>query len=90
MCAARSPQVCSAGQACFWFSQGTSIGCKSATGNGTRLPNLDHCPDERQSSFDPLKMEGALDPKYRTTNIDAVPGSISDVWKCSPGLKVSR
>ena len=23
----------------------------------------------------------ALDPKYRTTNLDAVPGSISDIWK---------
>lgn len=29
-------------------------------------------------------MEGALDPKYRTTNLDAVPGSISDIWKFNP------
>ena len=29
-----------------------------ATGNGTRLPNLDHCPDEREPGFDPLKIDG--------------------------------
>ena len=29
-------------------------------------------------------MEGALDPKYMTTNIDAVPGSIADIWKFNP------
>jgi hypothetical protein len=75
---------CSAGQSCFWFSQGVSVGCKSADGNGTRLPNLDHCPHERASGFDPLKMEGALDPMYRTTNIDAEPGSIQDIWKFNP------
>jgi hypothetical protein len=44
------------------FSQGSSIGCAKATGNGTRLPNLDHCPEERAAGFDPLKMVGALDP----------------------------
>ena len=65
--------VCSAGQSCFWFSQGVSIGCSAATGNGTRLPNLDHCPSEREPGFDPLKIDGALDPKYRTTNIDSMP-----------------
>jgi hypothetical protein len=29
------------------FSQGVSVGCKAADGNGTRLPNLDHCASER-------------------------------------------
>ena len=68
---------CSAGQSRFWFSQGVSIGCSKADGNGTRLPNLDHCPHERPAGFDPLKMEGALNPKFRTTNIDSVAGSLS-------------
>ena len=35
--------ICNNGQSCFWFSQGVSIGCTVADGNGTRLPNLDHC-----------------------------------------------
>eukprot|EP01046_Picozoa_sp_COSAG06_P055831 COSAG06_NODE_10378_length_1692_cov_1.936598_1_plen_72_part_10 len=61
-----------------------SVGCKRADGNGTRLPNLDHCADERAPGFDPLKMEGALNPKYMTTNVDAEPGSISDIWKFNP------
>ena len=75
---------CSAGQSCFWFSQGVSVGCKAADGNGTRLPNLDHCADERAAGFEPLKMPGALDPKYMTTNVDAKPGTVSDIWKFNP------
>merc|ERR1719408_845503 len=77
-------EPCSSGQGCFWFSQGVSIGCKTADGNGTRLPNLDHCAAERAADFDPLKMAGALDPKYRTTNLMATPGSKSDIWKFNP------
>jgi hypothetical protein len=61
-----------------------SIGCKAADGNGTRLPNLDHCADERPAGFDPLKMPGALDPRYRTTNLNATPGTIADIWKFNP------
>ena len=69
------------------FSQGVSIGCSAADGNGTRLPNLDHCAHERPADFDPkslLKMDGALDPKYRTTNVDSEPGSIGDIWYLPP------
>ena len=39
---------CSSGQGCFWFSQGCNIGCDTCTGNGTRLPNLDQCPESRK------------------------------------------
>jgi len=78
---------CKSGQSCFWFSQGTSIGCSNATGNGTRIPNLDHCPEERPEGFVPsdlLKMPGALHPKYRTVNLNAAPGSVNDIWKYNP------
>ena len=37
---------CSNGQSCFWFSQGCTIGCAKCDGDGTRLPNYDHCPHE--------------------------------------------
>ena len=76
--------LCNNGQACFWFTQGVSIGCKAADGNGRRYPNFDHCIDERAADFDPLTMEGALNPKYRTTNINAPPGTVDDIWKFNP------
>lgn len=75
---------CDSGQSCFWFSQGTSIGCMNATGNGTRIPNLDHCPDERSVGFNPLTMEGALLPRYRTVNLNSTPGALDDIWKYNP------
>lgn len=76
--------VCNNGQSCFWFTQGASVGCKSADGNGTRIPNLDHCPLERAASFNPLTMAGALDPQYRTVNMQSKPGSVDDIWKFNP------
>jgi len=75
-------EPCLSGQGCFWFSQGCNIGCPKCTGNGTRLPNLDQCPESRETP--PGEMEGALDPKYRTTNLDAEPGSVADIWKFNP------
>jgi len=79
-----STSECSSGQSCFWFSQGCSVGCDACTGNGTRMPNLDHCPANRSAGFDPLTMPGALLPKYRSINLNATPGSISDIWKFNP------
>lgn len=76
--------VCNNGQSCFWFTQGASVGCTSADGNGTRLPNLDHCPSERAAGFDPLRMTGALSPKFRTVNMDSTPGAVEDIWKFNP------
>ena len=75
---------CSSGQSCFWFSQGCSVGCSKCTGNGTRMPNLDHCPEERSAGYDPLKAEGALNPRYRTVNLNSTPGSVNDIWKYNP------
>lgn len=71
--------VCSTGQSCFWFSQGCSIGCKACDGNGSRLPNFDHCPGERS-----LPIDGMILPKYRTTNIDGEWMGVSDIWKFNP------
>ena len=59
---------CDVGQACFWFSQGCTIGCSVCDGQGQRLPNWDHCPAE---SLEPT----LNDPKYRTANLHAKAGS---------------
>lgn len=68
---------CNAGQSCFWFSQGCTIGCKSCDGNGTRLPNFDHCPGE---SIAPT----LNDPRWRTANQNATAGSEQDIYKYNP------
>ena len=68
---------CNSGQACFWFSQGCTPGCKKCDGNGTRLPNWDHCPGESTRAT-------LNDPKYRTANRNATAGSPQDVWKYQP------
>jgi len=69
--------ICNNGQSCFWFSQGCTIGCKSCDGNGSRLPNFDHCPGE---SIAPT----LTDPKYRTVNQGAESGSEADFTKFNP------
>lgn len=69
--------LCNSGQACFWFSQGCTPGCKACNGEGSRLPNFDHCPGE---SLTPT----INDPKYRTVNQAAVAGSKQDIWKYNP------
>lgn len=69
--------ACNNGQSCFWFSQGCTIGCKSCDGNGSRIPNFDHCPD---ISIAPTINE----PKYRTVNQAAPAGSHQDFTKYHP------
>ena len=68
---------CDVGQACFWFSQGCTIGCSVCDGQGQRLPNWDHCPAE---SLEPT----LNDPKYRTANLHAKAGSAQDIFKYNP------
>lgn len=68
---------CNAGQSCFWFSQGCSIGCKACTGNGIRYPNFDHCPEERIARPTLLK-------KYWTANHNATEGTVADIFKFNP------
>lgn len=67
---------CAPGQACFWFSQGCTIGCSKCDGNGARFPNFDHCPGE--------SIKPTLHPKYRTLNQHSVPGSLQDIFKFNP------
>ena len=67
---------CNSGQSCFYFSQGCTIGCSRCDGNGTRVPNFDHCPGE--------SIAPTLDPKYRTMNQRAIPGSYQDIFKFNP------
>lgn len=69
--------VCNNGQSCFWFSQGCTIGCKACDGNGSRIPNFDHCPND---SIKPT----ITDPKYRTVNQAAPSGSLADFTKYHP------
>jgi len=68
---------CNSGQACFWFSQGCTPGCKECDGNGSRIPNFDHCPGE---SISPT----INDPQYRTVNQAATAGSFQDFTKYNP------
>lgn len=72
--------ICNSGQAAFWFSQGCGIGCNICNGNGSRIPNADHCP----SLPKPMSADVLLDPQYRTANQDTVPGSVQDFWRFNP------
>lgn len=67
------------GKAAFWFSQGCGIGCNTCNGNGSRIPNADHCPELPKP-----KPELLLDPQYRTTNQYTTPGSREDFWRFNP------
>jgi len=67
---------CNSGQACFWFSQGCTIGCSACDGDGSRIPNFDHCPGE--------SIAPTLDPRYRTMNHLATPGTYQDIFKYNP------
>ena len=40
--------------------------------------------NRRAASFNPLTMAGALDPQYRTVNMQSKPGSVDDIWKFNP------
>eukprot|EP00746_Dinoflagellata_sp_MGD_P030095 gnl/MRDRNA2_/MRDRNA2_17129_c0_seq1.p1 gnl/MRDRNA2_/MRDRNA2_17129_c0~~gnl/MRDRNA2_/MRDRNA2_17129_c0_seq1.p1 ORF type:complete len:399 (+),score=55.23 gnl/MRDRNA2_/MRDRNA2_17129_c0_seq1:54-1199(+) len=68
--------ACDVGQSCFWFSSGCTIGCDKCDGDGSRPPNSCRC---RQCANATLN-----DPKYRTGNNKAVPGSPQDITKYNP------
>eukprot|EP00038_Savillea_parva_P031980 m.92554 g.92554 ORF g.92554 m.92554 type:complete len:391 (-) comp9961_c0_seq3:1265-2437(-) len=76
-CTNGSEPTCNSGQACFWFSQGCTIGCSKCDGQGARIPNWDHCPNE---SIRPT----VNDPRYLTMNQNATPGSPQDIFKFNP------
>mmetsp|Transcript_33210 Transcript_33210/g.86951 ORF Transcript_33210/g.86951 Transcript_33210/m.86951 type:complete len:374 (+) Transcript_33210:25-1146(+) len=71
---------CANGQACFWFSQGCTVGCARCDGNGSRIPNWDHCPGEGLNMTHP----GRLLKQYWTANQNALVGSVADVFKHNP------
>ena len=76
---------CSNGQASFWFSQGCTIGCASCTGNGSRIPNFDHCPETGGAVWPKnLAPSLILAPEYRTTNLETVAGSVEDFYRFNP------
>jgi hypothetical protein len=68
---------CKSGQACFWFSQGCTIGCAECDGEGARIPKWDHCPLE---SIKPT----VNDPKWRSMNQNATAGSLEDIFYFNP------
>ena len=69
------------GQACFWFSNGCSIGCDECDGT-TRGPlsirenKTDTCGNKFKATV--------CDPKLRTVNTDAECGSDKDAYYYSP------
>lgn len=70
------------GQACFWFSNGCSIGCEECDGT-TRGPGV----HSNKTDFDICgKRYNATvcDPKLRTVNTDAECGSDKDAYYYSP------
>jgi hypothetical protein len=74
---ANGTSPCDSGQACFWFQQGCTIGCKACDNNGTRIPGWDHCP-EVEKNFPRLLS------KYRTANQNAAEGTVADVFRFNP------
>lgn len=77
-CTNGSEPTCGSGQACFWFSQGCTIGCTACDGKGARIPNWDHCPEEGP------KRRTVDDPRFRSVNQNATPGSPEDIFKFNP------
>ena len=82
-CTNGTESSCDNAQSCFWFSQGCTPGCPACDGNGSRVPNFDHCPGK---SFSPEKNPEVFicDPKYRTGNRNATCGSYEDYTKFNP------
>jgi len=69
--------MCEAGQGCFWFSQGCTIGCKKCDGNGERVPGGRNVCN---STMKPTNN----DPKYRTSDRNIPAGSPKDSTQHMP------
>ena len=72
--------LCENGQACFWFSNGCTPGCKACDGNGNRYPNFDHCPDEAKD----LRDGDLLLKKYWTGDKTWQENTTYDIFKFNP------
>ena len=79
-CACRNnSEPCESAQTCLWFSVGCTIGCKECDGGskgGSNPNNVDRCGSGMAATIN--------DPKYRTVNRDASPGSDADWTKHNP------
>merc|ERR1719272_1437246 len=69
---------CYAGQTCFWFSQGCTIGCPTCTGTKAREQD-DKCPGRGGS-----KKAVICDQRLRTYNVGAECNSDKDIYKHNP------
>lgn len=67
---------CNVGQACFWFSQGTTIGCKEATGAPSNPNTKSFCNSTMKATVN--------DPNLRTYNRAAPAGSAKDIYRHNP------
>ena len=79
-CACRNgSHTCDVAQTCLWMSVGCTIGCKECDGGskGGANPNgKDRCGGGMKATIN--------DPKYRTLNRNATPGSAADWTKFNP------
>jgi hypothetical protein len=70
-------EPCEAGQGCFWFSQGCTIGCEECDGNGARVRGgRNVCNTTMKPTLN--------DPKYRTSGRSVKAGSPQDTTKYMP------
>ena len=67
---------CNVGQACFWFSQGTTIGCEHATGAPSNPNTKSFCNSTMKATVN--------DPTLRTYNRAAAAGTAADLYKHNP------
>ncbi len=69
------PKGCDVAQACYWYSQGCSIGC----------PTCDSVNGRQQVDLCGLGKEATInEPNLRTVNRNAKAGSIYDIYKHNP------
>ena len=69
-------ESCDVGQSCFWFSSGCTIGCDVCDGDGRRDGTACRCGKCANATLN--------NPKWRTGNRAAVPGSDADWTKYNP------
>lgn len=74
--AGRGVRAAANGQACLWFTQGTTIGC-SRPDNQTQHTNKSLCAN-------PTTTATLNDPRLRTVNLDAEAGGPDDVYRWNP------
>jgi len=65
---------CDNGQAAFYYSQGCFVGC----------PECDHLSGRRNMDLCGGGAKPTLDPRHRTVNLNATPGSELDIYKHNP------